>query len=233
MANTSQRYIAFIDILGFKDLVLRSSHTEVLHKLETLSNLIESIKDVNKDDIVKTHYEGEELLPYIFSDSIAIFTKGNSLLSLELLLYACQYLFSKSITLQIPIKGALAHGTITLDNEKSIFFGQSIIDAFLLQEDVKYYGLILHHSVENQLAISNEDVFNPENHVIKLKTPTKSGYLLYYNLKYDIESGNPPKPEIEKKLLESLYNTVSGPPRIYVDNTISMYSQIKRTKVSS
>jgi hypothetical protein len=33
---------------------------------------------------------------------------------------------------------------MTLDYEKSIFFGQPLVDAFLLQDELKFYGIVVH-----------------------------------------------------------------------------------------
>lgn len=213
------RFVSFIDILGFKELVAKNSHAEVLDKLTMLSSGIEHIKETMKKEEVKLGFGDVQLIPYLFSDSVVIFTKDDSIGSCKLLLFACQYLFYNCLKIQLPIKGALAHGEITIDTDKSIFFGQPIIDSFLLQEELKYYGLILHHSVEKHLKNIDDENYNVKNILFNGKTPTKSGSITYSNLKYWL-----PDKEILKldQILDKLYESVSGGARIYVDNTIDM-----------
>jgi hypothetical protein len=57
------------------------------------------------------------------------------------------------------------------------------------------------------------------------KTPLKKGNVNHLNLRLNQEVG------IQE--LESLYESVSGAVRIYVDNTIDMYKKINKRHVSS
>jgi hypothetical protein len=66
MDNTANRFIAFIDILGFKDFVGRNTHNIVLEKLTHLSDSIAHIKKTTESDEVKKSYGDTELTPYIF-----------------------------------------------------------------------------------------------------------------------------------------------------------------------
>lgn len=225
MVETAPRFIAFIDILGFKDFVMRNTHEYVLKKLTTLTKGIEHIRNIASKQEMKDSFDGAELMPYIFSDSVAIFTNNDSYGAAKLLLFACQYIFVNSITTHLPVKGAIAHGTITLDIENSVFFGQPIIDAYLLQDELKYYGMILHDTMDRHLPTIDKKG-SIRKLLLNSKTPTKSGRIAYNNLmlkfRKDKEVG-------EINLLEPikrLYTTVSGSPRVYVDNTIEMYNKM-------
>lgn len=213
--NNNYRFVAFLDIMGFKDLVGRNTHDFVLEKLTEISKLIERIRITNEKEEVKLKYNKAELIPFIFSDSIVIFTNNSTQESVKLLLYACSFILNNSIEIHLPLKGAVAYGEITIDKAKSIFFGQPLIDAYLLQDELKYYGLILHNSVDKCLY---DEKFDLNTHLFRNITPTKSGQIVYNNLKiYDKDTslGN----------LYKLYNHVSGAPRIYVDNTIDMFNK--------
>jgi hypothetical protein len=226
MVDTSPRFIAFIDILGFKDFVMRNTHEYVLEKLTTLTKGIEHIKTTGAKKEVKDGFDGAELTPYVFSDSVAIFTNNNSHGAAKLLLYACQYLFVNSILTHLPVKGAMAHGTITLDVENSIFFGQPIIDAYLLQEEVKYYGLILHDSMDKHLPIIDNKNQSLKKLLLNTKTPTKSGSITYNNLMLKFGKDKAGNDINLTEAIEKLYTTVSGAARVYVDNTIEIYNKM-------
>ena len=47
-----------------------------------------------------------------------------------------------------PINGAIVKGKFSCDTEKNIFFGQALVDAYLLQSTLFYYGLAVHPNVD-------------------------------------------------------------------------------------
>lgn len=69
---TSKRFITFLDIMGFKALVLRSSHKEIYDLLYELSHLRFFVENVPSSTDVK----GAEIYTASFSDSIILFSKN-------------------------------------------------------------------------------------------------------------------------------------------------------------
>jgi len=69
----TKRYVAFLDILGFKDYVLRHGIDDVYKRLQTLNAL--RPEDDNSD---YDYEEGKRIKFTIFSDSIFIFSKDDS-----------------------------------------------------------------------------------------------------------------------------------------------------------
>lgn len=55
-------------------------------------------------------------------------------------LETCNELMCRSLQVGLPLRGALAVGNAILDKERSIFLGQPIIDANLLEHDQKFIG---------------------------------------------------------------------------------------------
>jgi len=218
------RYIGFIDIMGFKDLVARRPHQEIKYMLlqmnQTRSILLKLLKRTNKDGTVK---EDTRIRSISFSDSIVFVTKSDSpedLFNLSVALKICQ---EAAIQSGLPTKGALSYGKLTVDFERSIFFGQPLIDAYLLQEQLFYYGIIADNNVEARLKTimdEKKEAFK-YNNFIKLSTPLKSGKVNHFNVRLN---------SIQADQLDYLYNSVSGPPRKYVDNTIEMYNLMNPAK---
>lgn len=213
------RFVGFMDIMGFKDLVARKPHEEIKHYLlqmnQTRSILL---------DLIGTSFDketGEEtkdarVRSFTFSDSIVFITKGNSikdLFDLSVAIVICQ---EASIQSGGPTKGAISFGKLTANFEKSIFFGQPIIDAYLLQEELFYYGVILDNNAEAILkdAIQRKDPALKYNHFVRLPTPLKSGKINHFNLQMK---------NLFDDQMEYLYNSIAGHARKYVDNTIEMY----------
>jgi hypothetical protein len=143
---TCRRYVGYIDIMGFKDLVLRSSHQkvyEIMIKIDECKTFNENIK--------WPKLEGKFVYTTTYSDSIMIFSKDDSLDSLRAFNGTISGMIEDLFAEKIPFKGAIAFGNMTLDLKRSIFFGQPLIDSFLLQEELYFYGIIVHASAEKEM----------------------------------------------------------------------------------
>ena len=93
----------------------------------------------------------------------------------------------------------------------SFFFGQALIDAYLLEEDVQYYGIVVHHTAEKSVIALKSSLFEDK------QLPLKSGNIAHYELAWykghsqEVEAG-----------LNRVRLSVSDAPRKYVDNTRKM-----------
>lgn len=202
---TRSRFVAFLDILGFKDRVARSTHTQVLNTLQSLQKKISESMESHK---------GEGLQISLFSDSIVIFSKNDSSKSLISLSNVTLNIMRFAIGEKIPIKGAIAKGEITCDTTKQLFFGQALIDAFQLQDSTKYYGVVVHHSAEEDAKALPHYFQDAEAYI------ERSRIHHYELLWHRFDSENLQK-EIQNSL-SLLRNSVSGEPRKYIDNTMSI-----------
>ena len=172
------------------------------------------------------------ILVYIsqFSDSILIISKDDSYASFGVLVIIMRHVIYMLIIQGIAVKGACAHGRITVDKEKSIFFGQPIIDAYLLEEDVHYYGIVCHNSFEKQVNKENyidfyEKIWKKdgnfwESDFFIAKTKLKSGEIIHANVNWYLWGFSCYQNVVTA--LKNIQMQVSGKPRIYVDNTLEM-----------
>ncbi|MDD6814792.1 MAG: hypothetical protein PUD60_10415 [Akkermansia muciniphila] len=108
----------FLDILGFKERVARSSHQDVLKDLRGLQ------ADIN--DFMPEHHD-QRLQISLFSDSIVLFSPDTGGESLTAIAEAAAYIMRNAIGSGIPMKGAPAQGVVTNDTDKQLFFGLPII----------------------------------------------------------------------------------------------------------
>ncbi len=218
---TANRFVAFFDIMGFKDLVLKQSHEDILNLLKILSESQEKLKTAN-NMVSKNGRKVGETKSFTFSDSIIFFSKSDGIHDLNKIILDCVFILKKALEHQIPIKGAISFGKITLDEEKYIYFGQPIIDAYLLHEDLHLYTVIADNSFEKRIQeLDSTSLRNFEFY----KTPLKSGKSNHYLLK-------PLTSERTTTLenLKKLYITVSGKPRQYIDNTIDFINSLESQK---
>ena len=81
--KTENRFIAFFDILGFKDMVQTKSHSEILKNLENLKKYVEKLEGIEFDE----NHENKANLKIVknqtksvtFSDSFMFFSKKDTL----------------------------------------------------------------------------------------------------------------------------------------------------------
>lgn len=219
-AITTKRFVAFIDIMGFKDLVMRSTHQQVYKMMQVITDERERMASIDwsdmKENMVKTT---------TYSDSIIIYSKDDSEISFESISYTIAGLTSSLFAEGIPHKGAIAFGTMTLDTERSIYFGQPLIDAYLLQEEISFYGFLLHGSTEKK--ISTFDIAGL--FIKKYLCPLKNGaahHLTIYPMELIELENDEPNLEREKiwGALKKFRHSTSGHLRKYIDNTENYFN---------
>lgn len=215
---TADRYVAFFDIMGFKNLVFRNDHGEVLNLMSFLRSLLDEMAEFYKE-----HDSEVTVKAVTFSDSILLISSDNSAESFDEIIFFSEFIMRGSFERAIPLKGAIACGKQTADFNNSIHFGIPLIDAYLLQEELFFYGIVVHDTVEKILT---GDVLRGE--LLRCyKAPFKSGRINHYVIdwreyhKEDVEAKN------WMPVLGNLYKTVSGSPRIYVDNTIEYFKWLE------
>jgi len=226
------RFVVFLDIMGFKDLISRSSPDDVYKKMLKLNKIRKTIDEFFNFDFIRDLKLSPnlELRSVMFSDSILIVSINDSIEAAMNLLLFCNNFLAHCMNYAIPIKGAVAHGQFTFDSENSIYFGQPLIDAYQLEEDLKLYGIVMHHSFESKLFSydSEHPLYKNSNFfVLNYKTPFQNKNIYHYNLnwihraisEYSLDVEPLGEEKMIAKWLSQFYKTVSNQPRIYVDNT--------------
>lgn len=211
----TNRYVAFMDVLGFKDYVLRHSIDEVYERLQTLNGFRpeEGERDYDSD-------EEKRIKVSIFSDSIFIFSRDDGFVTLRHFLSYVKRVMRMALRSEIPLKGAIACGDIVVDEERNLFCGQPIIDAYLLEEDLQYMGVVFHHTFEEAYNDLSDTQYKRICDWIKEElTPFKYGKRTHLNLDYRISGSkvNNLKEDVKNQRFYS-----SGDARKYVDNTLTM-----------
>lgn len=208
----TKRFVAFLDIMGFKDRVARTKHNVLLSQLERFNRDITQYIGI---------YEHMGLQLAQFSDSIVLFSSDDSLNSLGAIGEVVSGVMRIAIQQQIPLKGAIAQGQITCDISKQLFFGQALIDAYLLEENIHYYGVLVHHSAEQSVIELNKTSLLFKD----VKAPLKSGKISHYELSWYVNNGLPDRATQLAQIrnaLNDIRRTVSDAPRKYIDHTLEV-----------
>ena len=225
--KTGDHLILFMDIMGFKDRVTRMNHEDLLEKMIEFKEKNDRLKPLLQDE------QGELLRMIQFSDSIILASLDDSKPALNRIIKAGVVLMHNALETGFALKGAIAKGPLTFDNELGIYFGLPLVDAYLLEEELKFYGVAFHHSVEDliqQYQVNppvkggHKQYIPVSEYQIHLKSGKCSHYcILYHHLKRNLSQGD--YSSTLKKQLKLFSKTVSGSPRIYLDNTLNFIDQ--------
>ena len=228
---TCKRFVAYLDIMGFRDMVFRNTHEEVLQIMERFRLPIGKLKQEAQERLRGEPtgwniFESSVIRPVIFSDSVLLFSNDDSAASLENMLWQVESVITHALVNNIPIKGAISFGEQTASFGKSLYFGKPLIDAWELQNEILIYGAILHHTVENYLVENSlMDDFDQIN-IVNYPVPLRQGKISHYLVDWvELTSVAMPKRALEiENSLPHLYCKVSGNARRYVDNTIEFFN---------
>lgn len=220
----ANRFVAFFDILGFKEMVYNNDHETILGKLTFLKEGLNRLGDSNNYAKLKElNMDSDQTKSVTFSDSIIIFSKGDTENDAIKILNDSLALINTSLAHGIAIKGAMSFGEISVDFEKSLFFGKPIINAYLLHEELEMLALIFDNHSEKQFKTYDKYFFLLEI-VVRYKANLKSGRVTHL-LQRPVGTKIKKASAVMKKMsiLDNLYSTVYGRPRKYIDNTIEFY----------
>lgn len=230
---TDNRFVAFFDILGFKEMVMRFSHNEIYSKLSEISKTKKWLEEISIAHNAIEKVGNGEIYTVSFSDSFVIFSKNDDAENFKFFLIAIRWFFAKSIEKNIPLKGGIAHGEISLNKSEQIYFGQPIIDAYLIEEDVNYLGIACHYTIDKYIfenyASLPVDIIDKV--IFDCPTPLKSGKINHKNIDWfrmlsildNIKDKTAKeKTDAIKDVITNFRLTSSGSPRRYVDNTLEV-----------
>lgn len=137
----SQRYILYIDVLGFSEMVKSSPS-----KIGELYKIIDSL-NVHRHDVFKT---------IVFSDTILVYNDTEPKSGHDhayLVRYSCEFaqdLVYRTIKTNVHFRAVLRYGEFDHYHLQHIecFFGTGLIDAYLKEKEIACTGLFIDKSCE-------------------------------------------------------------------------------------
>lgn len=124
----TQYYVAFLDILGFKEQVTRDPCEEILKMYEFLGNMSEIYFGEGNEE------RKNNIKVKIMSDSICIYIKANIPNALDELVKFC-VVFQSNLLIREPctfVRGGITCGDMYAKDD--IMFGPALTEAYLLEE---------------------------------------------------------------------------------------------------
>lgn len=161
MENYKNCYVAFLDILGFRELIHTSTFNQIFDIFQTITASsdykIALRRAVEKDgsgpeDLLAYNYALDGIKIYTMSDSIVISSEKDSSFALEALIDVCIFVQNMLYGFASPVllRGAVAVGDFYC--QQSIAFGKGMVDAYIYQENYsKYPRIILSKSLVEDL----------------------------------------------------------------------------------
>lgn len=217
--SNNQRLVLFADFMGFKNRVDTYTHPHLLQEMrefhKKFTNVLKPLKI--------TGY----LKEVQFSDSIIITVKGIDFKSFNLISKAAIGLMHNALKMGLPIKGVIAQGNFTFDENNELYIGKALVDAYLLEEDVKYYGIVVHNTAEKTVKkyTATDNLSNPySNNKIYISKGKTCHYHLCWNMINETLSFEDITPKC-KDWIETIAEGVSGEPRLYIDHTLEILDE--------
>lgn len=137
--NYNKCYVAFMDILGFKDMVESNSLDYLIGVFDELKNRnLMTIKYMDKDIVNPNSVNFK-----VMSDSLCAFINYNSKNALYNILAWCSTLQKRLIEHNDPI---LVRGAITLGDlycKEDVIFGSGLSNSYLMEEKIAKYPRII------------------------------------------------------------------------------------------
>lgn len=138
----TKRWFCYFDLLGFSELVLNSSLDLVIPLYQ---KALIHLEDTNRDAKLRG------ISVSWFSDTFIIYTQGGRAEDFASIEHIGRIFFQHLIQNKIPIRGALSFGELYTQQEKNIFIGPALIDAYNYGEGQNWLGFLLTPSAVNRM----------------------------------------------------------------------------------
>jgi len=135
-------YIAFLDILGFKDKIDNKTCKEILDIFNDIKNPLKKTY-INEDGILREIFSAKQVNFKCMSDSICMYIDATAPDALLCLISACSIFQAKLLKRDDPVlvRGAIVLGDIFA--KEDITFGTGMTKAYQLEENSAKYPRII------------------------------------------------------------------------------------------
>ena len=212
----NEKFVLYLDIMGFKERVSRVKVDELKQQLLLFKTKIIKLKPL----LVGGKTKKTLINMAQFSDSIVLVTRDCTEDDLNRISKAAAILMQTALQTGFALRGAIAKGNMVFDLENQLFFGKALVDAYLLEEELCYYGVAFHESMEDSILNTKKDLPIEDIAIPLKKGKSKHYHVAWYKVKDNLQKGD--ISSIALDWLKDIRKTVSGNPRVYLDNTIDI-----------
>lgn len=137
-----KRWVAYLDLLGFRKLVC----TE--HWGKVFSDYAQAIEHFRR----KSGVDEPTIEKVWFSDSFILFSPDDTALSFCAIESAARWFVDSLVSRGIPIRGAISCAELYADKTNFLFFGKALLEAHDYGENQNWIGLVLTPSSVKQMT---------------------------------------------------------------------------------
>lgn len=173
MDDIENRYVAHLDVMGMSEIVKKGAD-EAWGILSDLVDVRDKMSSIEIEFIdTKERVKFSELFKLVtFSDTIVIFSKSDSSKELHCMIILLAEIFHKAICKCIPVRIGLARGIFYFNEERSMYAGPALIDAYYTGESTQWLGITLSDTV-GELAYNMGIKTGLSNIITKWDVPVK------------------------------------------------------------
>ena len=214
--SVGNRYVALIDILGFRSLLASTPVIEVIGRIDNLlSDAQRYLRASTGSGQVRTLGEVH------FSDTILMWTPlikdihdDQEIVAGGHLFFVVTDLIYRSFIAGIPLRAGIGFGECCIDVDRQIFVGRAIVDAYEVESAQDWVGGALHPSVPFGIAYAGS--------LVKYAVPVKTGAAVVPEIALNWPDcpDSPVDHKFLKKTVDAmLAAAVPMPTRVKMENT--------------
>lgn len=213
-------FVAFIDILGFKDFIIKNQFEAPYSLFDSIKKCYEMVVLMTKSNSV-TKEMLDTVTFNIISDSIVISVPKTTRLSFEILVSIVNLItFDILKNYKLLCRGGISEGYFYAEN--NIAFGPALVNAYVLENKIARYPRIIFtlDTLNVYEKISNKDFQNNSSYLIYLDINDKlffADYISYIMSAFVILIKNK---IIESNYVSSLFNNI----KINIESNLTLFS---------
>jgi hypothetical protein len=247
------KYIAFLDILGFKEIILNNPHEKVVELFENFRIYVQRsiAKGETKEDNLGrmvSDVSDSTINSNIISDSLIFWTNDNKASGLFELIECLQLFTTFCHNLpKIFLRGGITYGDFFYDYSgiikgkdgalmvHPIMVGRALVEVFQLEKQLEIAGSIISNEAIEEARANDEEFFDKkwrelseEKKIVKYNMPTKREAINVWTINWVNAVTHPTLDELIKGF--SNFNKRTDHPDIQakIMNTIGYYQYIKQ-----
>lgn len=184
-----ESYVAFLDILGFKQIVDNNHHQALESLYDTFSDYIVT-KTTELSDKYALHEGLGKVHCTIVSDSIVMWTENTNVNSFVHLSILVSKMLVAGFMADMPLRGGISKGEITVKetNLGRTIFGKALTEAYTLETIQQWSGCVIKPGIIEECMADHQfkDLLENDFHCIQYDVPTKTGSQKFWCLNWPL-----------------------------------------------
>lgn len=186
LKKKARRFVGFLDVLGFKEVVKYSGFDELEKRYDELLKEIYNATNIGMIRFTPEEgrvLEGHRVQKVVGSDSVFIWQRGGGLFDVFHFFKSVCRLVSCSILIGMPLRGGIAFGECIMEEglvkqglTGAKVLGQPVVDTQNVEKSIQWIGAALHESVAQEVMSKYEKLLTEGlllcRHPIPLKDST-------------------------------------------------------------